>query len=73
MAKDNRQILSGIRIGNKVYTQNGVLDGGNLTEDDPFDELTKSLSHAQIERLTAKKAISGFVKEKKAENKEVTK
>lgn len=71
MAKETRQILNGVRIGQKVYTQDGVFEGGGLLEDaDPHAELAKVLDSAQIARLTQKGHLSGFEVKNEKENKE---
>lgn len=71
MAKETRQILNGVRVGNKVYTEDGVFVGGAIQADeDPHDGLAKALDAKQLERLTKKGHIAGFVKEEKPKKEE---
>lgn len=59
MAKDNREIRSGVRIGKKVFTEGME------------DDLAAALSAAQLERLLEKGVIAGdFIPKKSSSKKE---
>jgi hypothetical protein len=65
MAKETRAINGSVRVGNKLYTNDGVFVAGNLLEDeDPLDGIA-GLDSAQLKRLTEKGVITGFEKETK--------
>jgi hypothetical protein len=69
MAKELRKINQGVRVGKTLYTENGITVAGKHQEGDPFDELAKALKPAELQRLSEKGHIEGFVKAEKSDDK----